>query len=73
MKNGTTCLYPDCNALPFARGLCGTHYQAAFRLVKAGDTTWEKLERQGKAEAPRVRGKDLAKAAWFLGKKVTAK
>ena len=31
------------------RGLCRTHYQYNHRKVKRGETTWNKLEKAGKA------------------------
>ena len=50
------CLHPGCtkNDGTGARGFCYWHYQEAYRLVHAGQTTWEKLELCGRAR-PRIR------------------
>jgi len=62
------CLYPNCQSkqpLGRARGLCNTHYQAAYLLVKKGRTTWEDLEKRGKVKpiAPWYAG---TVSKWFL-------
>lgn len=38
-----------------SRGLCGTCYSRRSREVRAGRTTWEKLERAGQARPARRR------------------
>jgi|694.fasta_scaffold00471_7 hypothetical protein len=42
------CLVPGCKNKAFSRGLCRFDYMSAWALVKAGDTTWEELEKAGK-------------------------
>jgi hypothetical protein len=39
----------------YSRGCCPTCYQRHYREVRRGRTTWKKLERQGRAAAPRQR------------------
>jgi hypothetical protein len=46
-----------------SRGLCQVHYVTARSLVNAGRTTWESLEKTGKAK-PR-KNRDLGN--FFLG------
>jgi len=60
MKNKPTCLYPDCNKVSDARGLCKNHYVTAYTLVQKGKTTWETLEKNGKI-LPRT-----VQRNWFL-------
>ena len=43
------CLRPGCEREAKTRELCQSCYQGAHRLVKTGETTWEKLEKAGKA------------------------
>lgn len=44
MRRIKKCLMPKCKRQgDEARGLCGACYQAAYRLVKRGDVTWEEL------------------------------
>lgn len=48
------CLYPDCHSKnngkkKFVRGLCEYHYNEARKFINGGLTTWEKLEKEGKA------------------------
>jgi len=62
MTSNDPCLRPDCGANTYARGLCENCYQAARRLVAQKHTTWEILERQGKARAT---GRNAAKN-WLL-------
>ena len=50
------CLTPECGASSHrnfggARGLCTACYQHARQGVKAGHTTWERLEKAGKTRA----------------------
>lgn len=55
------------------RGLCQTCYKAAGELVKATKTTWEKLEKAGKALAVTVRGpKGSQVKDWLLDETVAA-
>jgi hypothetical protein len=39
-----------CPRPEYSRGLCNSCYQSALRLVKEGETTWEKLEELGFAK-----------------------
>ena len=48
------CLFPPCTRGVAVRGLCRNHYHEAYKLVRDGETSWEKLEAAGKA-APRKR------------------
>ena len=48
-----SCLVPNCGIASRTRGLCLNHYASAYNLVKAGHTSWEKLEAAGKVK-PRV-------------------
>ena len=43
------CMYPGCSNEASTRGLCANHYGIAGRLVKDGNTTWDKLIEDGKA------------------------
>lgn len=65
------CLYPGCKERgSCGRGLCGTHYHVARKLVKKGRTTWDKLIASGKCAAP-VKQLPPSKAdavKWFLSK-----
>ena len=40
------CNNPKCTRAPVIRGLCRACYQTAWRLVRAGKTTWESLEKR---------------------------
>lgn len=57
------CRRPHCSRIATCRGLCQSDYQTAYQLVTAGVTTWEELERHGKADEPRRSAK-----SWFLNK-----
>ena len=59
------CLYPDCERSGEIRGLCRKHYQAAERLVKGGETTWELMAEHGKC-LPSSKGKHRKDNSWFL-------
>ena len=56
------CLNPDCTKKPLSRGLCKGCYQAAFRRVKSGSVTWDRLEKSKKC-LPTSYG---ARRSWFL-------
>lgn len=43
------CVVPECDGNARARGLCWGCYQAAYRLVRNGDTSWPALEKRGLA------------------------
>ena len=47
-RSGVCCL-ENCGHERQRRGLCKKHYDAASRLVKNGETTWDKLAEFGKA------------------------
>lgn len=58
------CLKPNCGRESKSRGLCLKDYKAAAKLIKAGETTWEKLEKAGKVAAlVRASSKE-----WFIEK-----
>lgn len=59
------CVYPNCHRTRSVRGLCPPHYQAAQHYVKAGLTTWEKLEASGKS-LPKQTGRVHTRTSWFL-------
>lgn len=43
------CLVKGCNRADSVRGLCASHYQAAWKLVNVEKkTTWERLEKEGR-------------------------
>lgn len=59
-KSKSKCLVPGCKRINRAvRGLCKSHYEVAFQIVKSGATTWASLEERGKA-LPSTR-----KTSWF--------
>lgn len=55
------CRRPGCDRNAECRGLCGCDYRVAHQLVTDGLTTWEELERHGKADEPKRTAK-----VWFL-------
>ena len=63
------CLYQNCTKDRRFRGLCPSCYYIAVRLIKNKQTSWEKLESQGKS-LPKVlpgrnsRSSDIQR--WFL-------
>ena len=65
------CLVPACVGIGSARGLCSSHFRLAFKLVKAGQTTWERLEATRKALPTKGRRAGLSEEAksvavsWF--------
>lgn len=61
------CLFPTCKNEPSARGLCKNHYTVATRLVKAGQVSWEQLEKGKRAGTMTDRATRRGKAQrWFL-------
>lgn len=48
MSDQGKCLAPGCKRKAVRRGNCATCYQGLYRLVKAGKTTWKKLEKAGR-------------------------
>ena len=70
MTKAKKCLYPPCQRTAVARGLCQGDYATARELVRAGKTTWEQLEREGKSLP--VNGSNLRRTGatdWFLKRK----
>jgi hypothetical protein len=61
------CLNPD-HADRAARrnGLCSTCYQYACAMIRGGQTTWEVLEKEGKADLSTSRKAQAMK--WLLSK-----
>lgn len=55
-KVARKCLNPTCNNLAFCRGLCQADYQAAWKLVEAGQVTWDRLIAEGLAMPAGRRG-----------------
>jgi len=51
-QHGKSCVVPGCSREATSRGLCGSCYLAASKLVKQGRTTWEALQARGLALAP---------------------
>lgn len=65
-QNVKGCLYPGCNGKHRTRGLCNNHYIAALGLVRAGLTTWAKLEAEGKSRVRKVGFEIESASHWFL-------
>lgn len=61
-----TCLYPDCIRGPATRGLCPQHYTTARRLINEGLTSWEQLEKSGKANPSQAKRTRSNTVGWFL-------
>jgi len=59
------CLNPRCKDGVYARGLCNSCYQVAIRIVSAGLTNWESLEKKGKSLPLGVSRKVSEKRGWF--------
>lgn len=62
------CLVPGCTNTPLCRGLCRRDYGAAFRLVEAGETTWDQLIAANKALPKQGARKSEAARNFFLAK-----
>ncbi len=58
------CRRPRCQRLVYARGLCGSCYSMAYRLVKDDVTSWARLRRAGKIDEPKRDAKE-----WLLDEK----
>lgn len=63
----TKCLNPGCKRTAATRGLCHSCYNAVAGYVRRGLTTWENLERQGKAKPPQGKLTSNVKE-WAIGK-----
>jgi hypothetical protein len=64
------CLVPDCPRTEVRRGLCHPCAAEAGALVRAGLTSWEALEAEGKARPlgdDRPKGDLPHRKSWFLG------
>ena len=48
MRKEEKCLFTGCEKDHVSRGLCQTHYHNVLCHVRAGRTTWAKLEKAGK-------------------------
>lgn len=50
-SNKPACIVPGCEKDTYggSRGMCLSHYAVKQDLVKRGRTTWEQLEKEGKA------------------------
>ncbi len=55
------CRRPECDEIAVCRGLCGSDYRVAHKLVSDGLVEWTDLERHGKVAAPKRTAK-----VWFL-------
>jgi hypothetical protein len=62
------CLTPNCKGKYRGRGLCGSCYATAARLVSLGRTTWDKLIAEGKATGTNGMKRRGELEAHFLGK-----
>ncbi len=68
MSTKPRCLVPHCKNKPKSRGLCRRDYGIAFRMIRAGETTWEALEKAGRAlQQSGIRNSAAAKR-FFLAK-----
>ena len=70
-QNDIICLFPKCRRKSSSRGLCNRHYSMALRCVKNKETTWKRLEREGKATKAKLpfdlESRTLQKE-WFITK-----
>ena len=64
--NSQKCLNPNCEKPAHSRGLCAACYVRANEVVRAGLTTWKKLE-AAKRVLPSQRQKPSTKQ-WLLGR-----
>jgi len=48
------CLIKNCNRIAARRGLCNACYQTFYKRIRAGETTWAKLEKRGLALGSRI-------------------
>lgn len=66
--NKPKCINPECDNLSHTRGLCPSCYAVAKKLVDSRETTWEKLEENGRTAPSRTRSrKRVTKTrAWLL-------
>ena len=67
-QSNTECLFLKCDTKPYSRGLCGKHYRMAWRCVKNGETTWNSLEREGKAKKAQKPNQGQPQKKWFTTK-----
>lgn len=65
----TKCLRSECTNKAATRGLCHSDYSTAHRLIKEGKTTWDELEKSGRALPSKRKGRPNGNTAkWFLNK-----
>lgn len=63
------CLYPVCEKEGYARGLCRNHYRQLGNFVRAGKTTWSKLEEDEKVLPRKKLGRGPGEFQnWAVGK-----
>jgi len=68
IKDKIKCLNPACVRPAEFRGLCHSCYEVAAKMVRAGQTTWERLVAIGRAHAPRLRvGQNPQPRKWLSG------
>lgn len=41
------CIVKGCGKVAYSRGLCDMHYRRCINRVRAGEITWDELERRG--------------------------
>lgn len=63
-----SCLVPGCRNKTLTRGLCRRDYGICFRLVKAGETSWEALEESGRILKQIGARNNTAAKKFFLAK-----
>lgn len=52
-----SCMTPDCEGgKAYSRGLCKRCYEAAYHLIRGGETTWGELEGRGLCRPRAKRG-----------------
>ena len=61
------CLVPDCDAnRNYGRGLCAKHYSALAQIIHRGLTTWDDLQKRGKALQPNQQVRHSKIKEWAL-------
>ena len=65
MAKGQPCMRTGCRGDSHTRGLCRACYQTARLLVLEGCTTWEQLEKLGRAR-PCIAPQESPRARFFL-------
>lgn len=62
------CLNPKCERMEAVRGLCGSCYTTAAKLVKAKEITWEELEKNGRCLPRKKHFSGETPTNWLLSK-----